>query len=114
MLDDLIEESKTRRDIFKAIGATALAGALLGSAGFDPAMAQELKPSAKPLKAAMGNAGLQASWCAQGKQAADHRSGLYPPKAPGSSWKRWRYSARSAPASWPLASSAPIRAWRAR
>jgi ribose transport system substrate-binding protein len=71
VLDDLIEESRTRRDIFKAIGATALAGALLGSAGFDPAMAQELKPSGKPLKAAMGNAGLQASWCAQGKQAAE-------------------------------------------
>lgn len=71
MLDDLIEESKSRRDIFKAIGATALAGALLGSAGFDPAMAQELKASSKPLKAAMGNAGLQATWCAQGKQAAE-------------------------------------------
>jgi ribose transport system substrate-binding protein len=71
VLDDLIEESRSRRDIFKAIGATALAGALLGSAGFDPAMAQELKPSDKPLKAAMGNAGLQATWCAQGKQAAE-------------------------------------------
>ena len=46
-------------------------GALLGSAGFDPAIAQELKPSGKPLKAAMGNAGLQATWCAQGKQAAE-------------------------------------------
>ena len=56
MLEDLIEESRTRRDIFKAVGATALAGALLGSAGFDPAIAQELKPSGKPLKAAMGNA----------------------------------------------------------
>ncbi len=51
MLDDLIEESRTRRDIFKAIGTTALAGALLGSAGFSPAMAQELKPSGKPMKA---------------------------------------------------------------
>ncbi len=71
MLDDLIEESRTRRDVFKAIGATALAGALIGSAGFDPAIAQELKPSGKPLKAAMGNAGLQATWCAQGKQAAE-------------------------------------------
>lgn len=71
MLDDLIEESKSRRDVFKAIGATALAGALLGSAGLNPAIAQELKPSGKPLKAAMGNAGLQATWCAQGKQAAE-------------------------------------------
>lgn len=57
--------------MFKAVGATALAGALFGMAGFDPAMAQELKPSGKPLKAAMSNAGLQASWCAQGKQAAE-------------------------------------------
>ena len=71
VLEDLIEESTTRRDVFKAIGATALAGALLGAAGFDPAIAQELKPSGKPLKAAMGNAGLQATWCAQGKQAAE-------------------------------------------
>ena len=71
MLDDLIKEAKTRRDVFKAIGATALAGALLADAGFDPAMAQALAPSAKPMKAAFSNAGLQASWCAQGKQAAE-------------------------------------------
>ena len=71
MLEDLIKESASRRDVFKAIGATALAGALLGAAGFDPAIAQELKPSGKPLKAAIGNAGLQATWCAQGKQAAE-------------------------------------------
>ncbi len=71
MLDDLIEESRTRRDIFKAIGTTALAGALLGVAGQDAAIAQELKPSGKPLKAAFSNAGLQATWCAQGKQAAE-------------------------------------------
>ena len=71
MLEDLIKESATRRDVFKAIGATALAGALLGAAGFDPAIAQELKPSGKPLKAALANAGLQATWCAQGKQAAE-------------------------------------------
>lgn len=71
MLDDLIEESRTRRDIFKAIGTTALAGALLGAAGQSAAIAQELKPSGKPLKAAFSNAGLQATWCAQGKQAAE-------------------------------------------
>jgi ribose transport system substrate-binding protein len=71
VLDDLIDESRSRRDVFKAVGTTALAAALLGSAGFDPAIAQELKPSGKPLKAAMGNAGLQATWCAQGKQAAE-------------------------------------------
>ena len=71
MLEDLIEESRSRRDVFKAIGATALAGALLGSAGIDPAMAQDLKPAGKPMKAAFSNAGLQATWCAQGKQTAE-------------------------------------------
>lgn len=61
----------SRRDLFRAVGTTALAGALLASAGFDPLMAQELKPSQRPLRAAFSNAGLQATWCAQGKQAAE-------------------------------------------
>jgi ribose transport system substrate-binding protein len=69
--EDINDLVTSRRDVFKAMGATALAGAMLGMAGFDPAMAQELKASSKPLKAAMSNAGLQASWCAQGKQAAE-------------------------------------------
>ena len=34
-------------------------------------VAARLSPSAKPMKAAFSNAGLQASWCAQGKQAAE-------------------------------------------
>lgn len=71
MIDEYLKESKNRRDIFKAIGATALTGALLADAGFDPAMAQSLAPSGKPMKAAFSNAGLQATWCAQGKQAAE-------------------------------------------
>lgn len=71
MTEDINDLVTSRRDVFKAMGATALAGAMLGMAGFDPAMAQELKASGKPLKAAMSNAGLQASWCAQGKQAAE-------------------------------------------
>jgi ribose transport system substrate-binding protein len=70
-LRELSEVVSSRRDVFKVMGATAVAGALLASAGFDPAMAQELKASGSPLKAAMGNAGLQATWCAQGKQAAE-------------------------------------------
>jgi ribose transport system substrate-binding protein len=73
ILDDrkLFADS-SRRDIFKAMGGAAALGAvMLADAGFDPAIAQELKPSGKPLKAAMGNAGLQATWCAQGKQAAE-------------------------------------------
>src|SRR4051794_2499292 len=71
MSDELIKEPATRRDVFKKLGSTALAGALIGSLGFDPALAQELKKSSKPLKAAFSNAGLQATWCAQGKQAAE-------------------------------------------
>jgi ribose transport system substrate-binding protein len=57
-----------------AASSTA-AAALFGGLGFDPlvtaAMAQELSKSDKPLKAAFSNAGLQATWCAQGKQAAE-------------------------------------------
>jgi len=70
-LDDLNEIAASRRDVFKLMGATAVASALFASAGLDPAMAQELKKAGKPLKAAMSNAGLQATWCAQGKQAAE-------------------------------------------
>jgi ribose transport system substrate-binding protein len=62
---------QSRRDMFKILGVATLGAALLADAGFDPAIAQELKPSGKPLKAAMSNAGLQATWCAQGKQAAE-------------------------------------------
>ena len=36
-----------------------------------PALAAEMGRSEKPLKAAFSNAGLQATWCAQGKQAAE-------------------------------------------
>jgi ribose transport system substrate-binding protein len=74
-INDIQETDKSRRSFFKlaaAAGATAAGAAtLFASAGFDPAYAQELKPSGKPLKAAMSNAGLQATWCAQGKQAAE-------------------------------------------
>jgi ribose transport system substrate-binding protein len=74
--DTIFEDRKlfgdqSRRDMFKVLGAATLGAALLADAGFDPAIAQELKPSGKPLKAAMSNAGLQATWCAQGKQAAE-------------------------------------------
>ncbi|NQW01222.1 MAG: sugar ABC transporter substrate-binding protein [Rhodospirillales bacterium] len=71
MINEYLKEAKTRRDVFKALGATALTAALVAEAGFDPAMAQALAPAGKPMKAAFSNAGLQASWCAQGKQAAE-------------------------------------------
>ena len=62
---------QTRRDFMTSAAALGVAGAYMATAGFNPAMAQELKMSAKPLKAAFSNAGLQATWCAQGKQAAE-------------------------------------------
>ena len=75
-LEVLNEVVLSRRDVFKTMGATAVAGAVLASAGLDPAMAQDLMASANPIKCAMSNAGLQASWCAQGKSAAEAWSKL--------------------------------------
>ena len=70
-LEKLNEVVLSRRDVFKTLGATTVAGALLATAGFNPAMAQDLMAAGSPIKAAMSNAGLQASWCAQGKTAAE-------------------------------------------
>ncbi len=52
---------------------------MLGGLGVSPAMAAEMAAgrSEKPLKAAFSNAGLQATWCAQGKQAAEYWGKLY-------------------------------------
>jgi len=63
--------AQSRRDFMLSASALGMAGAYLAAAGFDPAIADELKASDKPLKAAFSNAGLQATWCAQGKQAAE-------------------------------------------
>ena len=69
-------DSRTdRRGLFARAAATAVAF------GISPAMAQDMGRAAgrsgKPLKAAFSNAGLQATWCAQGKQAAEHWGRLY-------------------------------------
>lgn len=57
------------------------AGIALAAFGLDPALAQEMGKVAgrsdKPLKAAFSNAGLQATWCAQGKQAAEYWGKLF-------------------------------------
>ena len=49
--------------------------------GINPALAQEIGKAAgrsdKPLKAAFSNAGLQATWCAQGKRAAEYWGKLF-------------------------------------
>ena len=63
--------SKTRRDLLQAAATAGAATALLGGLGVSPALAAEVGRSEKPLKAAFSNAGLQATWCAQGKQAAE-------------------------------------------
>jgi len=44
----------SRRDAFKTLSKTAIAGALLGTAGFSPAMAQTLSSASRPLRVAMG------------------------------------------------------------
>ena len=62
---------QNRRDFILSASVLGMAGAYMATAGFNPAMADELLKSEKPLKAAFSNAGLQATWCAQGKQAAE-------------------------------------------
>src|SRR3954447_7110279 len=66
----------SRRNFIRTAAASAGASAaLFGGLGFNPAlaaeMAKETSRSEKPLKAAFSNAGLQATWCAQGKRAAE-------------------------------------------
>ena len=65
----------------KAAAAGAGAAALFGGLGVNPMMSAALAEAAgrseKPLKAAFSNAGLQATWCAQGKQAAEYWGKLF-------------------------------------
>jgi ribose transport system substrate-binding protein len=77
-------DSHTRRELIRGaalgVGAAAsLSG--LSSLGANPliasAMAKEVGRSSRPLKAAFSNAGLQATWCAQGKQAAEYWGSLF-------------------------------------
>lgn len=62
-------------------GSIINAGAAMAAFGISPALAQEVGRAAgrsgKPLKAAFSNAGLQATWCAQGKQAAEYWGKLF-------------------------------------
>jgi ribose transport system substrate-binding protein len=54
------------------------AAAALAAWGINPAFAEEaVGRSGKPLRAAFSNAGLQATWCAQGKQAAEYWGKLF-------------------------------------
>jgi ribose transport system substrate-binding protein len=69
---------KGRRD-FLGVASAGGAAAALGVFGINPAMAAGTAAgrSEKPLKAAFSNAGLQATWCAQGKAAAEYWGKLY-------------------------------------
>ena len=73
--------SEDRRKLLKTAAAGAGAAALFGGMGFNPliaqAIAKEAGRSEKPLKAAFSNAGLQFTWCAQGKQAAEYWGKLF-------------------------------------
>jgi hypothetical protein len=76
----MTEICANRRDLLR--GTTGLAGAsLLGLFNISPALAAEMGKvtgrSEKPLKAAFSNIGLQVSWCAQGKQAAEYWGKLF-------------------------------------
>ena len=81
MKDNMRIDSPDRRRLMQAAAAGAGAAALFGGLGVNPliatAMAQEAGRSPKPLKAAFSNAGLQATWCAQGKQAAEYWGKLF-------------------------------------
>ena len=70
--------TKRRKFLQGSLGGAAAA---LAAFGINPALAQEVGKIAgrsdKPLKAAFSNAGLQATWCAQGKQAAEYWGKLF-------------------------------------
>ena len=70
------KSSTTRRDLLQSAAFAGAASALFGGLGVSPALAQAAR-SEKPLKAAFSNAGLQATWCAQGKQAAEYWGKLF-------------------------------------
>ncbi len=77
----MTDHTANRRDVLRAATATMAGAALFGGFGITPALADEMVASAgrseKPLKAAFSNAGLQATWCAQGKQAAEFWGKLF-------------------------------------
>ena len=72
---------RTDRRTFMQSSALQAAAMGLAGLGISPAMAQDMSRavgrSQKPLRAAFSNAGLQATWCAQGKQAAEYWGKLF-------------------------------------
>src|SRR4030081_794706 len=65
------KSATTRRDLLQVAASAGTASALLGGVRERQTLAAEGVRAEKPLKAAFSNAGLQATWCAQGKQAAE-------------------------------------------
>src|SRR3954452_20717339 len=65
------KSSTTRRDLLQTAAVAGAATALFGGLAASPGALAAAARSEKPLKAAFSNAGLQATWCAQGKQAAE-------------------------------------------
>ena len=78
MQDQSRRPAAKRRGVLQAAAASA---ALLAGFGIDKARAQAAVEAAgrsgKPLNAAFSNAGLQATWCAQGKRAAEYWGKLF-------------------------------------
>ena len=69
-----------RRDMLRAtagIASASLLGVLNVSSALTAEMGKVAGRSEKPLKAAFSNIGLQLSWCAQGKQAAEYWGKLF-------------------------------------
>lgn len=78
MTGSMREHVTARRNfLLGAVGAAAGA-AFLDRFGIETAEAAEIVGrSSKPLKAAFSNAGLQVTWCAQGKKAAEYWGKLF-------------------------------------
>ncbi len=82
MSNDTTPDGTSRRNLIRAASVSATAAAaIFGGFGVNPlvatAYAKEAGRATKPLKAAFSNAGLQATWCAQGKQAAEYWGKLF-------------------------------------
>jgi ribose transport system substrate-binding protein len=77
-MSEEIKSSHSRRDLLRtAILSTGGAAAALSGLRLTPALAADVGRSEKPLRAAFSNAGLQATWCAQGKRAAEYWGKLF-------------------------------------
>ena len=75
------ESSLTLQSRRNLLTGVAKSTALFAGLGVNPmvarAIAKEAGKATRPLKAAFSNAGLQATWCAQGKQAAEYWGKLF-------------------------------------